>query len=270
MTRLALIAGMGSLPRAVIAALPERPLVCALDGFVPEAVRPDMTFRLERLMPMLRALADHGVTEVAFAGAVRRPQLDPSLFDAATAQLVPRMLAAMQSGDDGTLREFIAIFEEEGFLVKAVSDLAPALLPGPGLIAGSLTKRDESDAARAATIVAALGAVDVGQGACVAQGLCLAIEALPGTDEMLAQVAAMPATLRPNPALGRGLLYKGPKPGQDQRIDQPAIGPDTLKKVAAAGLGGVAFEAGSVICLELDAMREEASRLGMFLWSRPC
>ncbi len=270
MTTLALIAGMGSLPQAVIAALQERPFVCALDGFVPEAVRPDITFRLERLMPMLRALAEQGVTEVAFAGAVRRPQLDPSLFDAATAQLVPRMLTAMQSGDDGTLREFIAIFEEEGFLVKAVSDLAPALFPGPGLIAGKLTARDESDALRAANIVAALGEVDVGQGACVAQGLCLAVEALPGTDAMLDQVAAMPKLLRPNPAHGRGLLYKGPKPKQDRRIDQPAIGLDTLHKVSAAGLGGIAFEAGSVICLGLDAMQEEAERLGLFLWARPC
>lgn len=270
MTRLALIAGMGLLPRAVMGALPEPPLVCALDGFVPEGVQPDMTFRLERLMPALRALGDRGVTEVAFAGAVRRPKLDPSLFDAATAQLVPRMLAAMQSGDDGTLREFIRIFEEEGFVVKAVSDLASALLPGPGLISGSLTPRDEADAMRAASIVAALGAVDVGQGACVAQGLCLAVEALPGTDAMLAQVAAMSPALRPDPAQGRGLLYKGAKPGQDRRIDQPAIGPETLVNVAAAGLGGVAFEAGSVICLELDAMRQEAARLGLFLWARPC
>ena len=270
MTRLALIAGMGSLPRAVISAMQERPFVCALDGFVPDDVCPDMTFRLERLLPTLRELGDQGVTEVAFAGAVRRPQLDPSLFDAATAQLVPRMLAAMQSGDDGTLREFIRIFEEEGFVVKAVSDLAPALLPGPGLISGSLTACDETDATRAASIVAALGAVDVGQGACVAQGLCLAVEALPGTDAMLAQVAVMSPTLRPNPSQGRGLLYKGPKPGQDRRIDQPAIGPETLVKVAAAGLGGVAFEAGSVICLKLDVMRQEAARLGLFLWARPC
>jgi DUF1009 family protein len=270
MTRLALIAGMGSLPRALISAMPERPLVCSLDGFVPEGVRPDLTFRLERLMPTLRALCDQGVREVAFAGAVRRPQLDPALFDAATAQLVPRMLAAMQSGDDGTLREFIGIFEEEGFLVKALSDLAPALLPGPGLIAGSLSACDESDAARASAIVAALGAVDVGQGACVAQGLCLAVEALPGTDAMLAQVAALSPTLRPDPARGRGLLYKGPKPGQDRRIDQPAIGPETVARVAVAGLGGLVFAAGSVICLELEAMREEAERLGLFLWSRPC
>jgi DUF1009 family protein len=269
MTRLALIAGAGALPAAVVAAMQVRPLVCALDGFLPAGLQPDMTFRLERLLPTLRALAGQGVTEVAFAGAVQRPRLDPSLFDPATAQLVPRLLGAMQGGDDATLRAVIAVFEDMDFTVRAVSDLAPALLPGPGILSGTLTAQDEADATRAAAIVAALGAVDVGQGACVAQGLCLAVEALPGTDAMLAAVAALPASLRPGPALGRGLLYKAPKPDQDRRIDLPTIGPQTLVAAAAAGLGGVAFQAGAVLCLDLPAMQAEAARLGLFLWSRP-
>ena len=269
MTRLALMAGTGALPAAVIAALPTRPLVCVLDGYGPAGVTPDLTFRLERLMPLLRALSDQGVTEVAFAGAVQRPRLDPSLFDAATAGLVPRLLAAMQSGDDATLRAFIGIFEEEGFTIRGLADLAPALLPGPGLLAGILTEQDQADASRAAAIVTALGTVDVGQGACVAQGLCLAVEALPGTDAMLAQVANLPAALRPNPAHGRGLIYKAPKPGQDTRIDQPALGVQTLINAAAAGLGGVVFQAGSVICLDLPAMQAQAAALNLFLWSRP-
>ena len=268
MTRLALMAGTGALPAAVIAALPTRPLVCVLDGYAPAGVTPDLTFRLERLVPLLRALSDQGVTEVAFAGAVQRPRLDPSLFDAATAGMVPRLLAAMQSGDDATLRAFIGIFEEERFTIRGLADVAPALLPGPGLLAGTLTEQDQADASRAAAIVTALGIVDVGQGACVAQGLCLAVEALPGTDAMLAQVVNLPAALRPNPAHGRGLLYKAPKPGQDTRIDQPALGVQTLINAAAAGLGGVVFQAGSVICLDLPAMQAQAAALGLFLWSR--
>ena len=268
MTRLALIAGGGALPAAVVAALAEPPLICALDGFAPE-ITADITFRLERLVPFLRNLTDQGVTEVVFAGAVQRPRLDPALFDPATAQLVPRLLAAMQAGDDATLREVIALFEEADLAVNGVADIAPALLPGPGVLAGSVTPRDEADAARAAAIVAALGAVDVGQGACVAQGLCLAVEVLAGTDAMLIALTGLPAALRPDPRHGRGLFYKAAKPGQDRRIDLPTIGPDTIRHAAAAGLGGVAFEAGAVICLNLPAMQAEAARLGLFLWSRP-
>ena len=263
---LALIAGRGALPAAVVAACATRPLVCVLHGFTPEGLTPDLIFHLERLVPFIDHLLAQGITEVAFAGAVQRPRLDPAIFDPATAQLVPRLLAAMQGGDDSTLREVIALFEESGLTVQGVAAIAPDLLPGPGLLAGQLTPTDEADAARAAAIVAALGSVDVGQGAVVAQSLCLAVEALPGTDAMLASLASMPATLRP---ASRGLLYKAAKPGQDRRIDLPTLGPESLTLAAKAGLGGIAFQAGSVICLSLSDMQAEADRLGLFLWSRP-
>lgn len=268
MTRTAIIAGAGALPAALVAALAERPFLAALDGFVPTGLTPDLTFRVERLMPFLAALEDAGVTRVCFAGAVQRPRLDPALFDPQTAQIVPRLLAAMGQGDDATLREVLAIFEESGFVIAGVAELAPALVPGPGLLAGSLTPRDEKDADRAAAIVSALGRVDVGQGAVVQQGLCLAVEALPGTDAMLAAAAALPPGLRPDPARGRGLFFKAPKDTQDRRIDLPTLGPATVRAVAEAGLGGIVWQAGGVICLDLPEMIREATSRGLYLWAR--
>ncbi|MBI1172161.1 DUF1009 domain-containing protein [bacterium] len=262
---LALIVGRGALPAALVQAVGHRPYVCALDGFLPEDLTPDLIFRMERLVPFLHHLAERGITRVCLAGAVTRPRLDPSLFDAATAQMVPQLLAAFAGGDDATLRAILTLFEDSGFAVEGVESLAPQLLPGPGVLAGLPGPQAEADAARAAAIVAALGAVDVGQGAVVSGGLCLAVEALPGTDVMLAQVAGLPDTLRPK---GQGLAYKAAKPGQDRRVDLPTIGPQTLRGVVAAGLAGLAFQAGSVICLDLAQMRAEADRLGVFLWAR--
>lgn len=265
--RTAIIAGQGRLPAALAQAMADPPLVAALDGFAPDGLVVDLRFRVERLVPFLRALERDGVGRVIFAGAVTRPRLDPGLLDEATAGLLPRLMGALQQGDDATLRVVIELFEEFGFTVAGVEDVAPALLPGMGVLAGTVTARDEADAMRAAAIVAALGSVDVGQGAVVAQGLCLGVEALPGTDVLLAQVAGIGA-LRPDPARGKGVFYKAAKPGQDRRIDLPTIGPETLRKVAAAGLGGVAFQAGSVICLELAEMQRLAGELGLFLWAR--
>lgn len=263
----AIIAGEGRLPAALASGLSEPPLVAALDGSAPEGLTVDLRFRVERLVPFLRALERDGVGQVIFAGAVTRPRLDPALLDEATASLLPRLMGAMAQGDDATLRVVIELFEEFGFSVVGVGQVAPALLPGAGMLAGSVSPRDEADAARAAAIVAALGAVDVGQGAVVAQGLCLGVEALPGTDALLTQVAGIGA-LRPDPARGKGVFYKAAKPGQDRRIDLPTIGPETLRGVLAAGLGGLAFQAGSVICLDLDEMRALAGELGLFLWAR--
>ena len=266
--RTALIAGRGRLPAALAAAMDPAPLVAAPDGFAPDSLAVDLAFRLERLVPFLRALEGEGVSRVVFAGAVQRPRLDPALLDPQTAEILPRLMQAMAAGDDATLRAILDLFADFGFTVAGVEDVAPALLPGPGVLAGTVTTRDEADAARAAAIVAALGAVDVGQGAVVAQGLCLAVEALPGTDAMLDTVAGMQPGLRPDPARGRGIFYKAAKPGQDRRIDLPTIGLDTLRAVAAARLGGVAFQAGSVICLDLPGMQRLAGELGLFLWAR--
>ena len=270
--RTAIIAGRGRLPMLLCEALEAAgaaPVLAELEGFAVEGAgaRPVERFRVERLVPFLDRLHDLGVVRVAFAGAVQRPRLEPALFDARTAALVPRLVAAMQAGDDATLREVIALFEEAGFAVAGAAELVPELVPGPGVLgAHAPAEADATDAARAADIVAALGAVDVGQGAVVARGLCLAVEALPGTDAMLAALAALPRpALLPRPA---GLLYKAPKPGQDRRIDLPALGPATVAAAVAAGLAGIAFEAGGTLLLDRTEAVAAADAAGLFLWAR--
>jgi DUF1009 family protein len=265
--RTAIIAGRGALPALAAAAL-DAPYVAALEGFAPDGLVPDLFFRVERLAPFLDHLREQDVGQVLFAGAVQRPRLDPALFDAATAQLVPRLLPALQGGDDALLRAVIGVFEDWGFQVVGVDQVAPDLVPGPGVLCGTVSPGDESDAARAAALMATLGPLDVGQGCVVAQGLCLAIETLPGTDAMLDFVARSATGLRPDPKGARGLLYKAPKPGQDRRIDLPALGPATVARAAEAGLGGIAWAAGGVLLLDRAATVAAASEAGLFLWAR--
>lgn len=266
--RTAIIAGAGALPALIAGAVPDL-VVAAIDGTPVQGVAVAEPFRVERLALFLDRLHDLGVGRVVFAGAVHRPRLDPALFDPATARMVPRLVGAMQQGDDATLREVIAIFEDAGFAVIGAEALVPGLVPGPGVLsAAQPSQADARDVARAAQIVGALGAVDVGQGAVVSQGLCLAAESLPGTDAMLDWVAVTAATLRPDPNGARGVLYKAPKPGQERRVDLPALGPETVRRAAAAGLAGIAWEAGGVMLLDRAAMVAEADAAGLFLWAR--
>jgi DUF1009 family protein len=268
----ALVAGTGALPAALAAAMQAegRPfLVAEMEGF-PAAVpgADPIRFRIERLVPFLDTLQDRGVTEVVFAGAVRRPRIEPELFDARSATLVPRILAALPAGDDALLRTVAAIFEDWDLPVVGAHSVAPALVPGPGLLAGAPSEADRADATRAAALLAALGPLDIGQGAVVAQGLCLAIETLPGTDAMLDFVATHAAGLRPNPSGARGLLYKAPKPGQDRRMDLPTLGPGTVAAASAAGLAGIVWEAGGALLVDRAATVAAAQAAGLFLWSR--
>ena len=79
-------------------------------------------------------------------------------------------------------------------------------------------------------------------------GKVLAIEGAEGTDAMLERVAQLRASgLCVN---GSGVLAKGPKPGQELRVDMPAIGPRTVDLGVAAGLAGLALEAGGVLLLD--------------------
>jgi DUF1009 family protein len=263
----ALVAGTGALPALLDAARPGM-LICEMEGFAAAVPGADpLRFRVERLVPFLDTLVDRGVTQVCFAGAMRRPRLEPELFDARTASLVPRLVGAMQAGDDATLRAVIELFEEWGLSVVGADEIAPDLVPGAGVLTGTPSPADAEDAARAAAIVGALGGVDVGQGAVVAQGLCLAVEALPGTDAML-EFAALHQALKPDPTGARGVFYKAPKPGQDRRIDLPAIGPQTVARAAAAGLGGIVWQAGGVLLLDRAATLAAAQAAGLFLWAR--
>ena len=102
---LALIAGEGQLPVQIAnhCASSGRPLqVCEMEGYPSSLSYIDRIerFRIERLGSFFDYLKNNAVTEVVFAGAVRRPRLDPSAIDAATQKFIPRMLQAIQSGDD--------------------------------------------------------------------------------------------------------------------------------------------------------------------------
>jgi len=64
------------------------------------------------------------------------------------------------------------------------------------------------------------------------------------------------------------VLLKRSKPGQDMRLDMPAIGPDTFAAAANAGLAGVVVHAGETLVLGLGETVARADELGLFLWVR--
>ena len=251
---LALIAGQGALPQLLACARPDA--ICYhLDGFAPDDVS-SQPFRIERLGSFIAALQANGVTEVCFAGRIARPLLDPSAIDAATLPLVPRMMQALQAGDDSALRVVLEIFEEAGLHVIAAQDVLPLLLVVP--VQGTPSDRDRKDIARAMQVHAALDPLDVGQGCVVAGGQVLSIEAMPGTDWML-------ASLRHFDGPVGGVLFKAAKARQDRRVDMATIGPDTVTGAAAAGLSGIAVVQDDILVLDAQEMTHRLTRTGLFL-----
>lgn len=259
---LALVSGRGKLPASVVASQQDKPLICVLEGFSPDGLEADITFRLEHLGTLIAEMKSRGVTDVCFCGAIERPQFDPARLDSATLPLVPLMMKAMGAGDDGALRAVMALFEDQGFTIRAAHELAPEILAPEGVL-GTIEPEEamKNDVARADAVLAALAPLDVGQGCVVGGGQVWGIETIGGTDHML---ATLPSKVRK----ARAVLVKSPKAGQDDRADMPTVGPDTIAACAAAGLAGLVIEAGHVILLEPERTRAAADEAGLVLWSR--
>ena len=258
MGRRAIIAGAGALPLLVAAAGPA--MVVRFADAPGGTEGADLVARFERLGALFADLKSHDVDELCLAGAMRRVGFDQARLDAETKALLPRLAAAMGQGDDALLRSIVAIFEEQGFTIRGAHELRPDLVARGGNLCGQAIA--SADTARARAVLAAIGPLDVGQAAVAAKGQILGIETLQGTDALLRFVGdTMPAS--------GGILVKRAKPGQDLRVDMPAIGPDTVALCAQAGLKGIELQAGHVLLLDADAVRAACRMHDINLWAVP-
>lgn len=264
MDRLAILSGSGELPKR-LASLREDAVLISFSGVPHDLNNASQEHAFEKMGRLFKALKDQGVTEVVMAGAMSRPPLDPAEFDPVMVGLAPRLIAAMQGGDDALLRLVIAIFEEQGFKVRGAHEIDPSLTARAGVLSGAaLSDVCERDADQAIKLLNTLGPLDIGQGVVVENGLCLGIETLQGTDALLDFVASTKASLRK----GEGVFVKAPKLGQDLRVDMPTIGPNTIDAVVRAGLSGIIIAANSVIIIDKEQTFAQANALGITLIAR--
>jgi DUF1009 family protein len=263
---LGILAGGGHLPLQVAQAAKAsgRPVfVVGLEGFVDKAWLADWPHEIIRMGAAGRikaALDDHGCQDLVMIGPVRRPSFFDMRPDAFAARILARVGKAAFTGDDGLLAGIVKVLGEEGFRVMGAQEILKEALGPRGIL--TQTQPDAAamaDIARGVAVARALGSVDVGQGCVVQQGVVLAVEALEGTDAMLARCGSLAL-----PAHG-GVLVKLVKPGQDRRIDLPAIGPGTVAAAVAAGLRGIAFEAAGAILVDRDLTIAAADKAGLFL-----
>lgn len=265
-TPLGIIAGGGPLPARVAAAAVasgRTVYLVALDGYAELGLLspyPHAPARVGAAGHILQLLRQARCEDIVLVGPVRRPSLLHLRPDAEGARLLARIGRAAFAGDDGFLAAIVKILGEEGFRVLGAHEILTEALGPKGLLSRMVPDADAlADIARAIAVLRALGAVDVGQGCVVQQGIVLAVEAIEGTDAMLARAATL---ARPGPG---GVLVKMVKPGQDRRADLPTIGPRTIDAAYEAGLRGVAFEAGGTLFTDRTACIAQADQAGLFL-----
>lgn len=264
--KLGILAGGGVLPRLLIAACrqQQRPVfVLAFEGFTETETTQNIEhawIRLGAAGKGIRHLREAGVEELVLAGPIRRPSLAALRPDATGLKLFARA-GGKAMGDDGLLRGVIRMLEEdEGFRVVGVDDVLGGITAPAGALGQHLPDAAaERDIERGVEVVHALGATDVGQAAVVQDGIVLGVEAVEGTDALLQRCAEL---RREGPG---GVLVKLCKPGQEKRADLPTIGVDTVARARAAGLRGIAVEAGVTLVLARDEAVDAADAAGLFI-----
>jgi DUF1009 family protein len=264
--KLAVLAGGGPLPSQVVGAARAAGrdvFVLAFEGETDPAVVEGVPHQWVALGAVGRALAAlHAAQarEVVMIGPVRRPSLATMKLDWRGLQVLTRLGLRAGFGDDRLFKAIVGELEGEGFRVIGADEVIDQLLAPEGLLTRA---GPDPVAARdielGIEVAGRLGQLDVGQAVVVQQGLVLGVEAVEGTDQLLARCARL---RRDGPG---GVLVKLKKPSQERRADLPTIGPATVAAAVAAGLAGIAVHAGNCLIIERAGMVEAADRARLFV-----
>ena len=262
--KIALIAGALQLPFFTRDALRRAGwdvYVVGLKNFVDPKLNPDLVIRLGGAGRAIRELRRRGISKMTFVGAIGHPNLydiRPDLWS------LTALISIMkhQRGYDSMATALNKVLEKRGFTVVAAQDLAPELtFEHAGIQTKTKpTKSDMADIERAVDVSHTIGKMDIGASVVVDKQV-IAVEAAEGTAKMLERVVDM----RKNKKRTGGVFAKMTKPGQDLRIDIPAIGVDTVRAVAAAHLHGIIVNTKTCFVVDRENVIREANKLKIFI-----
>jgi DUF1009 family protein len=272
---IAIACGGGKFPEAVIASVLRQGrsvFLFLLEGFADPALAryPHVWAKLGSLSKLASAQREHGFTELVLIGDVIRPRISQVGFDWRSLLLLPRAAKIFLGGDDTLLKGAAKIFESYGVRLRGAHEVAPDILMPEGLLTRTKPDAEEMEDIRFGfRLLRAMGPFDVGQAAVIAKRRAVAIEASEGTSAMLLRVADMRLSSRLRLGSREGVLVKAPKANQDRRFDLPAIGLNSVSEAKAAGLAGIAVEAGGSIVTDVEEFAAAANREGLFVVALP-
>jgi len=264
---LGIIAGKGNLPAQLIKHCQDncRPffVLAFEESFEPEVMGgvPHAVVRLGAVGEALSHLRGAGVSDIVMAGGIKRPAMSSLKPDAAGAKLLKKIGLAIFGGDDALLKAITSFFEEENFTVVGVDQILKNIVAPAGIL-GNITpdKNSMADIMLGMREAKNLGALDIGQAVIIENGKLLATENAEGTDAMILACAK----LRSHKPKG-GILVKAKKPGQEEKVDLPSIGVQTIENMHKAGLVGVAVEAYSSLIIDREELIKKADEYAIFV-----
>jgi UDP-2,3-diacylglucosamine hydrolase len=231
-----------------------------LDGLARDLGGTTVTWiSLGQLGKCISTFTGAGVTRAVMAGQVKHVKLFGGVLPDLTLLAVLRRLTAHNT--DALIAAVASVLEDRGITLLDSTALLADFLAKPGV----LTSRAPNEAMRADFEVGyraadAIAGVDVGQVVVVKDRAVVAVEAMEGTDAVIARAGAL---------AGRGTrVVKVAKPRQDMRFDVPVVGVATVRAMTAAGADALSVDAGKTLFVDGDAVIEAANEAGLVVVGR--
>jgi DUF1009 family protein len=220
---------------------------------------PLVRLRCPGLSRVIREIRRHGSRKAIIAGRVPKKLIYiPALFD----PLTLRILAKSARDDHSLLASVVGALEGAGVHVLPYWQILPEFLAPEGRLGHrNLTAGEMRDAECGAVVLRATLPCSFGQALVVADGAVVAVEAMEGTDAMIARAGELAA---------KGVLVKMMRVDQDARYDLPAVGPETIRNMSRAGLTCLAVEARRTLVLDAEETFALAERANIAVWGLPC
>jgi hypothetical protein len=214
---------------------------------------------LGHLGTCIKVLKNAGVSQAIMAGQVKHAKLFSGIVPDLTLLGVLMRLKARNT--DALISGVADVLREHGIeLVDSTAFLAP-LLAGDGVLTSREPDAEErADLEFGRRTADALAGLDIGQTVAVKSAAVVAVEAMEGTDAVIARAGQL---------AGPGTrIVKVAKPNQDMRFDVPVVGVSTIEAMARAGATLLSVDAGKTLMLDGEAIVRAAEAAGICIVGR--
>ena len=269
--KLGLIAGNGRFPFLVLDAARaqgvEVTVIAAKEETFPELTEAAARHRsaihwisVGHLGKCISLLQDAGVTHAVMAGQVKHTKIFSS-------GIVPDLMFSgllkhlMSRNADGLIGAVANLLRERGIeLINSTSLLEPLLAQSGVLTKRAPTEEEQEDFEFGYRMADVIAGLDIGQTIAVKHRAVVAVEAMEGTDEVIARAGHL---------AGHGVrVVKVAKPKQDMRFDVPVIGIATISAMRVAGASALSIDALRTLVLDGDAVIAAADEAGIAIVGR--
>ena len=214
---------------------------------------------LGQLGRCITILKDAGVSRALMAGQVKHTKVFGVLPDLTLLSVLSRLRTR---NTDALISAVADVLEENGIeLVNSTSFLQPLLAEPGSLTRRSPTTDEAADLAFGYTMADAVADRDIGQTVVVKDRAVVAVEAMEGTDEVIARAGRL---------AGAGTcVVKVAKPKQDMRFDVPVVGVATIHAMREAGATALSVDAGRTVVLDGEVVFQAADDAEIAVVGRP-